>query len=151
METEDNIAQQRIQPRCCPSARRSDIISWIACIWFQTSLHVKAAQGFKKTGMSNDLTGSEDAEIVREAGQFWRKLGMRERRAKVLHDVDVEVAVGRLAWTYEDVYSLIVPHPQRGKRYDAQPEDEGSEPNDGSSEEDNEDDDDDDDNNGDKK
>jgi hypothetical protein len=49
------------------------------------------------------------------------------------------------------VYSLIVPHPHRGKRYDAQPEDEGSEPNDGSSEEDNEDDDDDDDDNGDKK
>jgi hypothetical protein len=46
METEDNIAQQRIRHRCCPSVRRSDIISWMACIWFQTSLHLQAARDF---------------------------------------------------------------------------------------------------------
>jgi hypothetical protein len=65
---------------------------------------------------------------------------MRERRAQVLHDVDVEVAEGRVHWNYNDVYDLIAPHPQRGKRFDAQPEDEGRERDSNGSEEDDDDD-----------
>ena len=58
----------------------------------------------------------------------------------MLHDVDVEVVEGRIAWNYNDVYDLIVPRPQRGKRFDAQPEGEGSERDSSGSEEDDDDD-----------
>ena len=53
---------------------------------------------------------------------------MWRRRDEVIHDIDVEFNAGRLAWNYDDVASIILPHPKRGSRYDAVHSDEGSEP-----------------------
>ena len=89
-------------------------------------LHLKASRGFVKVGLANALDGSEDAEICREAGQFWHQEGMRQRRAEVVHDVNVEVDAKRLAWRYEDVYSVINPFPLTRGGGANEPADKGS-------------------------
>ena len=42
-------------------------------------LHLHAADGYKKTGANVALDGSEDHLIVREAGEFFRRLNIREK------------------------------------------------------------------------
>ena len=49
---------------------------------------MKAADGYKKTGATVALDGSEDWMICREAGDLWRELNMRTI-------IDKEVAVVR--------------------------------------------------------
>ena len=39
---------------------------------------------------------------------------MAARRQKVIHDVEVEHAAGRLSWTSGHIKALIAPYPKRG-------------------------------------
>ncbi len=126
LESADAVEQQRLRPSGVPVPRKQDCISWLASIWGMPELHEAAARGFKKVGLANALDGSEDALICREALQFWEELGMAAIRQEVMHDVDVEVAAGRLDWSYESVYNVIVPFPEHGRRFDAEPDDRGS-------------------------
>ena len=127
MEMADAIEQMRLMPTGVPCPRAADVIGWIACIWSSESLHTNASRGFLKVGLSNALDGSQDAEICREAGQFWHQQGMRQRRNDVVHDVNVEADAGRLTWCFDDVYRVINPFPVRGAKYDHEPMDKGSE------------------------
>ena len=127
MEMADAIEQMRLMPTGVPCPRAADVIGWIACIWSSEDLHTKASRGFLKVGLSNALDGSQDAEICREAGEFWHQQGMRQRRNDVVHDVNVEADAGRLTWCFGDVYRVINPFPVRGARYDHEPMDKGSE------------------------
>ena len=126
LEQQDTLEQLRARPSSCPVTKRQDVVAWVSTIWYHSELHLKAADGFLKTGLCNALDGTEDTLICREAGQFWSAGNMPERRREAVHNVDVECDARRLRWTYEDVYSLVAPFPPRGRRYDAQPQDEGS-------------------------
>ena len=42
-------------------------------------IHLTAAKGYKFTGITNSFDGSEDDLICRDAGTFWRELGMPEQ------------------------------------------------------------------------
>ena len=57
----------------------------------------------KKTGANVALDGTEDHMIVREAGEFFRRLNVREKLAKEIAIVRHEARAGRLTWNYEDV------------------------------------------------
>ena len=59
------------------------------------------------------LDGTEDHMIVREAGEFFRRLNVREKINREVVIVRHEFHAGRLKWTYEDVKSLIQPYPTR--------------------------------------
>ena len=59
------------------------------------------------------LDGTEDHMIVREAGEFFRRLDVREQINKEVAIVRHEFHAGRLKWTYEDVKNLIQPYPER--------------------------------------
>ena len=74
-------------------------------------LHLHAADGYKKTGATVALDGSEDYMIVREAGEFFRSCGVRDKINREVALVREEVRAGRLGWTYEDVKRLIQPYP----------------------------------------
>ena len=76
-----------------------------------TAKHLHAADGYKYTGATNALDGTEDELIVREAGQFWNDLGMRAKVNRQLSIVEDEVAAKRLHWRMRDVYRLIAPYP----------------------------------------
>ena len=51
---------------------------------------------------------------------------MREARAEAVQAVREEVAGGRLDWSRGALDQVVVPHPVRGRRLDALPDDEGS-------------------------
>ena len=98
----------------CPTYDHKECVDIFTKIWSNLKLHVGAAKGYKKTGTTNALDGSEDHLICREAAKYWRKLDMPAKREQVLHDVDVEFNEGRLSWCYADIKRLIVPYPKTG-------------------------------------
>ena len=62
-------------------------------------MHLRAAEGYLKTGMTVALDGTEDLFIVREAGQFWSDLQMRSKINSAVAEVRGEARAGRLSWT----------------------------------------------------
>ena len=59
------------------------------------------------------LDGTEDHMIVREAGEFFRRLDVRGQINREVVVVCHEYHAGRLKWAYEDVKSLFQPYPTR--------------------------------------
>ena len=98
----------------CPTYSNDQCIDIFARIWANVARHEEAAKGYKRTGTLNALDESEDGLIVREAKTYWDRLGMRHKREKVIHDVDVEYKAGRLRWCSSHIQGLIVPYPKRG-------------------------------------
>ncbi len=131
MEAADALMQSRLRPSSCPVPRKEDCIQWMAQVWGRPELHSAVAEGWQKTGLGCDLRGVQDHLIVKEAGAFWRALGMTGKRAAACRIVEGEIAAARLGWSYEEVTGLVVPFPPRGRRYDDHPDDEGSEAPDG--------------------
>ena len=105
----------RINPGKSPSAMVEQCIDWMSEARSRRALHVQAWKGFKYTGATNALDGSEDHLIGREARLFWDKLESSAKRNAACHDVRVEVEAGRLRSGYDDVYSLVAPFPLRGE------------------------------------
>ena len=78
------------------------------------NLHDLASKGYKYTGTTVALDGTEDAKIIREAKDFWRELGMRDLINSAVAEVEKQYKAGLLPWTYKSVQSLITPYPIRG-------------------------------------
>ena len=96
-----------------PSAKHEECIEIMYEILSQRSVHIRAAGGYKSTGATVDLSGTEDPLIVREAATFWNELGMRAKIDKELAAVAEEVREGALTWCRRDVERLITPYPPR--------------------------------------
>ena len=126
LEMEDNIFQQGLRQGCCPVPRKEDCMAWMASIWGQSWLHASASTGFKKVGFTNALDGSEDHLICREARQFWDELEMPLLRAGAMRNIEVEVAGGRLGWTFDGVRSVMVDYEHSSRRFKKWTDDEGS-------------------------
>ena len=73
LEMADAVEQMRLKPWGAPRPRREDTVGWMRCVWSSQELRLRATRGFLKVGLANALDGSEDAEICREAGQFWHQ------------------------------------------------------------------------------
>jgi hypothetical protein len=71
--------------------------------------HKRGVHGHKRTGLSVALSGEDDDQICREAGQFWRDLGISELRTQALADVRRRVDSGELLWTSVCIDSLREP------------------------------------------
>ena len=56
--------------------------------------------------MDDDTT---DHQCVREAGEFWRELGMRRKVNDAIQDVRAEAEAGRLRWAMAHMKRLIKP------------------------------------------
>ena len=69
----------------------------IASVWQTPELHVNASEGFKRTGITVALDGTEDLEIVKEAGEFW-KICLEKVAPAV-----AELCIARGAWTCSTV------------------------------------------------
>ena len=99
-------------PRCPPKTCIDNMVDVLS----QRELHINAAVGYVKTGWLCSLSDSSgDQFIVREAGAFWKELGMRTKVNAAVAAVRAKVAAGRLQWTESDVQRLIKPHPRRKK------------------------------------
>ena len=78
------------------------------------NIHDLASKGYKYTGTTVALDGTEDAKIIREAKDFWQELGMRDLINSAVAEVEEQYKAGLLPWTYKTVQSLITPYPRRG-------------------------------------
>ena len=78
------------------------------------NLHLQATKGYKYTGTTVALDGSEDAMICREAKDFWNELGMRKLINAAVAEIETKHKAGNLPWTYKSVQSLFTPYPRRG-------------------------------------
>ena len=94
-----------------PQLRQEECIDIMVDVLSNMELHLNAAKGYLKTGMTVDLDGSQDQEIVREAGQFWSELGMRAKINAAVKEVRDEYNANRINWTVEDTQRIIMPYP----------------------------------------
>ena len=99
----------------CPS--KETCISMMREVLCKKQLHVQASKGYKYTGATIALDGTEDHMVCREAGEFFRNLNMRPKLNAAMDIVRAEVKAGRLSWIKADVKRLIKPYPKR-KEYD---------------------------------
>ena len=73
----------------------------------EPDLHMLASKGYKYTGTTVALDGSEDNMICREAKDFWLELGTRELINSAVAEVEAKWRTGVLPWTYATVKSLV--------------------------------------------
>ena len=79
-------------------------------------LHLKACQGYKYTGTTVALDGTEDDMMIcREARIFWDENNMRQKINAAVADVETRYNAGQLPWTWATVKSLIGAYPRRGQ------------------------------------
>ena len=76
------------------------------------SLHLLASNGYKYTGTTVALDGSEDSMICREARDFWVECGMRQKIDKAVAEIEAKYTAGTLQWNWETVKSLIGVYPR---------------------------------------
>ena len=76
-------------------------------------LHLRAAKGYKYTGTTNNIDGSEDHLICREAKTFWVELNMREKINSAVADVEAQFEAGELPFDFPTIQSLIGSYPPR--------------------------------------
>ena len=126
MEMSFAVAEQRRNRRSLGTPHEQDCMAWMAMLWSEKTMHVEAAQGFRKTGLSLPLDGSCDFELCREAQRFWHDLQMSSLRRDVIAEVETEWRANRLPWSFDSVQSLIIPFPKHGRHLDNQPDDDGS-------------------------
>ena len=62
-----------------PQLRQEECIDIMVNLLSSMELHLNVAKGYLRTGMTVDLDGLQDEEIVREAAAFWAELGMRTK------------------------------------------------------------------------
>jgi hypothetical protein len=96
-----------------PCARKETSIDMMHEVLSQSRLHLHAASGYKATGATVALDGSEDHLVVNAAGQFFKDLDMRRKLNAEIEVVRDEVAAGRLQWSKATVKQLICEYPKR--------------------------------------
>ena len=102
--------------KCVPQLDQTQCIDLMVEVMSNMGLHLAAAEGFWETGFKANLCDAElDARICKEAGYFWRKLGMRDKVNAAVAEVREQVKAGRLRWIYKDIMRLILPHPRHAK------------------------------------
>ena len=109
METGEYLRQMR-EGACIPAVKEEIAMDMMVRVMNNSHLHLAAAYGYKKTGITVKLDGTEDDQIVREAGVFWNERVMRPKINAAVADVRERVRQGRLSWTEAHVRSLIAPY-----------------------------------------
>lgn len=114
LESADLMRQARLNPGATPIPKPENCIGWMTKVWLKLDLHRHAASGFKSTGITCALDGSEDQMMTREARTMWDALGMAKLRDEAVIDVQQEAEAGNLAWDYESVFSVVEEYPATG-------------------------------------
>ena len=117
LETAELLQQMR-EGVCVPRCTHERCMDLMVRVMSQLRLHLGAAEGYLKTGMTVALDGTQDNLVVREAGVFWQELHMRTKINAAVADVYEEVLEGRLSWNVHDVKRLIKPY-RKHKHIDA--------------------------------
>ena len=89
---------------------RQQVVDDAVAVWRGLD-HVEGVRGHLRTGLSNDLDGSEDHFVNRDARVFWDDLGFGQVRDAEVRRVQEAVARGDLSWCREDIESLFEAFP----------------------------------------
>ena len=98
LEMQDLLAQQRRNPRGCPSRNREACCRDLIAAWRDQSMHLFAQRGWWDNLLANDLKGAEDHLGRGVANKLWDEMSMGALREKALLEVEEEYKSGRLAW-----------------------------------------------------
>ena len=66
-------------------------------------LRLSAAKGYLRTGRRVDVIGTQDQESEREAGAFWRELGMRANMNFAVADIREQHNAKRFSSNVEEI------------------------------------------------
>ncbi|CAK0856984.1 unnamed protein product, partial [Prorocentrum cordatum] len=114
LQTARIVEKARISGGGMVDLTKEENIDIMAQVISNRTLHVQACKGYKLTGTTVALDGSEDDQICREAKDFWDEMGMRSRIDSAVAEVAEKHAAGLLLWNYKTAQSLITPYPRRG-------------------------------------
>ena len=78
------------------------------CETWQTLNHDQAALGHLRVGLSNNLFGTEDNWICREAKIFWEENGMKDWRNAEVQRIKDMVEKGEAQWTKDFIYKQLI-------------------------------------------
>eukprot|EP00959_Pyramimonas_sp_CCMP1952_P246444 5151238-Pyramimonas_sp.AAC.1 len=68
--------------RCVPQLDKTESVDLMVDVMAQVRLHLDAAEGYWETGFKASISDVDlDARVCKEAGNFWRSLGMRAKIA----------------------------------------------------------------------
>ena len=100
---------------------RQQIIDDAVSVWLGLD-HVQGVLGHKRTGLSVDLSGSEDGLINRDAKVFWDELGFAPVRDSEVAKVRDAVEKKELWWCFDHIQSLVEPFPgdDMGEQHEGQ-------------------------------
>ena len=94
---------------------RQQVIDDAVAVWRGLD-HGEGVRGHKRTGLSNDLSGSEDHFVNRDARVFWDELNMGQVRDAEVRRVEEAVAKGDLSWSRPCIEGLFEPLPDDDPR-----------------------------------
>ena len=80
------------------------------------ALHLNAAKCYQMSGMTVDLEGRQDQEVMREAGVFWKELGMCSKINSAVAEVREEHKANIPKWNAWDIGRFIRPSPSHQHR-----------------------------------
>ena len=110
LEAEELMSQMRAGVAVpCPTKESS--IDMMHQVLSQSRLHLRAASGYKATGATIALDGTEDHLVVNAAGRFFQEEDMRRKLDEEMQVIRDEYAAGRLRWTKWQVRQLICKYP----------------------------------------
>jgi hypothetical protein len=107
LEQTSFVEQQLIDPGCV-SRTPQDVIDDAAGAWRSLN-HGQGVSGHYRNGLANNLDGSQDHLLSREAAALWKDALMPALRAEALAEVDAKIASGQLT-SFTQWQTLIV-HP----------------------------------------
>ena len=115
IQTDRMIQKSRARGGGLVDLTREENIDVMIEVMSDLSLHLTACKGYKYTGTTVALDGSEDWMISREAKNFFTELDMRRKIDAAVADVEARYEAGDLPWTWATVQSLIGRYPMRGQ------------------------------------
>jgi len=115
IQTDKLIKTTRRQGGGLVTLSREENLDIMIEVMSDVDLHLKACEGYKLTGTTVALDGSEDWMIGREAKDFWKERNMRQLIDAAVADVEARYQAGDLLWNWETVQSLIGQYPRRGQ------------------------------------
>ena len=101
------LVKQMRDGKQVPQLRRVDCVDLMVEVLSDRGLHIRAAEGFLKTGIRAPFDKSGDVRICREAADLRRAANLRQKMDDAVAEVRAECKAGRLTWSYNSIRRLI--------------------------------------------
>ena len=94
------------------SRSRQQVLDDVGAVWSSLD-HQQGVLGHLRVGLANNLDGSQDDLLTREAADMWHQLNMAPIRSREVEDIERRVRAGELSWSQESIKSIFA-YPEDG-------------------------------------